>query len=187
MLVLTGQRKSEVGKARWREFDLGARVWTVPPERFKSDATHLVPVTDAVAGILQTLPRFRNGDHLFSTTFGEKSVSGFSKAKERLDRMMLRTLKALARKQGDEPAHVTLEPFVLHDIRRTMRTRLSGLRVPEPVAEMVIGHGKKGLARTYDQHQYLAEMREALEAWEARLREIVTPPPANVVKLRARA
>ena len=52
------------------------------------------------------------------------------------------------------------------------------------VAEMVIGHGRKGIQRVYDQHSYEDEMREALELWAARLRDIVTPPPENVVRLR---
>ncbi|HUH00111.1 MAG TPA: tyrosine-type recombinase/integrase, partial [Gammaproteobacteria bacterium] len=161
LLVLTGQRKSEVAEARWREFNLDRSIWTVPPERFKSDSSHLVPLTDDVLAVLRALPRFKKGDHLFSTTFGEKPVSGFSKAKARLDRLILRTLKALARTRGEDPAKVTLPPFVIHDIRRTMRTRLSGLKVQERVAEMVIGHGKKGLARVYDQHEFADEMREA--------------------------
>jgi len=46
-----------------------------------------------------------------------------------------------------------------------MRTRLAGLRVPEQVAELVIGHGKRGLARVHDQHRYVSEMYEALELW----------------------
>ncbi len=77
------------------------------------------------------------------------------------------------------------EPFVLHDVRRTVRTRLAGLRVPSEVAEMVIGHGKKGLARVYDQHLYVDEMRSALELWAARLRDIVAPPPANLLPMKA--
>jgi hypothetical protein len=48
---------------------------------------------------------------------------------------------------------------------------------------MVIGHGKRGLGRVYDQHRYLDEMREALELWAARLRDIVVPPPENVVSI----
>ena len=76
----------------------------------------------------------------------------------------------------------------LHDLRRTVRTRLAGLGVPDTVAEQIIGHGRKGLARVYDQHQYEAEQRDALERWAARLRSIVTPPPENVVPMeRARA
>ena len=75
-------------------------------------------------------------------------------------------------------------PWVVHDIRRTVRTRLASLRVSDLVAEMVIGHGRKGIQRVYDQHTYEPEMREALELWAARLRDIVTPPPENVVRLR---
>ena len=48
----------------------------------------------------------------------------------------------------------------------------------------MIGHGRKGIQRVYDQHTYEAEMREALELWAARLRDIVTPPPSNVVRLK---
>ena len=142
-----------------------------------------MPLTDDALAVLSALPRFKKGDHLFSTTFGEKPVSGFSKAKARLDRFMLRTLKALARTRGQYPTKVTLPPFVIHDIRHTMRTRLSGLKVQERVAEMVIGQGKKGLARVYDQHEFAEEMREALDLWAGRLRSIVSPPPANVVSL----
>jgi integrase len=184
MLLLTGQRKSEVSDARWSEFNLDGALWTIPPERFKSGSEHLVPLTSEVLALLRTLPHFKKGDHLFSTTFGQKPIDGFSKAKARLDRRMLRTLRAMARMRGeDHPKKVKLPPFVIHDVRRTVRTRLSALRIPDTVAEMVIGHGRKGLQRVYDQHKFIDEMREALTAWAARLRDIVEPPPANVVKL----
>jgi integrase len=77
-----------------------------------------------------------------------------------------------------------LVPFRLHDIRRTVRTRLAGLRIADEVAEMIIGHGRKGIQRVYDQHSYEDEMREALALWAARLRDIVTPPPENVVRMK---
>lgn len=185
LLAITGQRKAEVSDARWREFDLGKKLWTVPPERFKSDASHMVPLSEDALAVLEDLPEFKKGDHLFTTTFGERPVSGFSKAKMRLDARMRLTLRALTRRRGEDGLKVELDPFVIHDVRRTVRTGLSALRVPEPVAEMVIGHGKKGLARVYDQHRYETEMREALEAWAGRLREIVTPAPSNVVPIRS--
>jgi integrase len=186
LLILTGQRKSEVSDAHWREFDLEKRIWTVPPERFKSDASHLVPLTDDALALLRSLPRFTQGDCLFTTTYGEKPVSGFSKAKARLDRRMLRTLQALAKRRDEQITEIKLAPFVIHDVRRTVRTRLSSLRVPANVAEMVIGHGKKGLARVYDQHEFLDEMQEALELWTRRLREILNPVPTNVIAMRER-
>ena len=175
LLALTGTRLNEVAGARWCEIDLAKRLWTVPEERFKSDVTHLVPLTDQALALIEPLPRFAGGDCLFSSTSGKKPVSGFSKAKARLDALMAADLGT------------TLKPWRTHDIRRTVRTRLASLRVPDHVAEAVLGHGKKGLQRVYDQHTYEPEMREALTLWAAKLRDIVTPPPENVVKMPARA
>lgn len=204
VLLLTGQRLSEVAGIRrrelhpqlvkllraeapvdWAKVPADVKVWTVPPERFKSNASHTVPLSDAACAELASLPLF-SGEHLFTHTHGKKPINGFGQSKAKLDRLMLRTLRALARKAGDDPAGVTLEHWVQHDLRRTVRTRLSSLRVPQEVAEMVIGHGKKGLARVYDQHQFLDEMREALEAWARRLLSITEPTPSNVVQLPVR-
>jgi integrase len=166
LLMLTGARRSEVAGARWSEFDLTKKIWTVPPERFKSNASHLVPLSDAAIAIIEALPHFTKGEHLFTTTCGEKPITAISDGKARIDKLM------------------ASPPWVVHDIRRTVRTRLASLRIPDMVAEMIIGHGRKGLQRVYDQHTYEAEMREALELWAARLRDIVTPPPDNLIKLR---
>lgn len=70
-----------------------------------------------------------------------------------------------------------------HDLRRTCRTGLSRLRVPEHVAELVIGHRVRGLRAVYDQWPYLSERREALEAWSTLLRDILDPT-RKVVSLR---
>jgi integrase len=172
LLALTGQRKSEVAGARWREFDLAKKLWTIPPERMKGGAAHAVPLTDDVMAILEALPRFRRGDHLFSTSYGAKPVNGFSKAKAKLD-------AAMAAQLGGPAA-----PFVIHDIRRTMRTGLSALPIPDNVRELVIAHARPGLHKVYDQHAYESEKRHALVLWAARLRSIVEPPPDNVVALR---
>jgi integrase len=174
MLLLTGQRRSEVAEARWPEFNFEAKIWTVPAERFKSGSTHIVPLTADVLGLLNTLRRFNSGNFLFSVDFGKTPVTSFPRVKARLDKLMLKELR-----KAD--ADAKLPAFVLHDLRRTMRTRLSSLRVPDTVAEQVIGHGRRGLQRIYDQHKFVDEMREALEAWNARLRAIVTPPSANGV------
>jgi integrase len=172
ILALTGQRLSEVAEARWSEFDLARKLWIIPAERMKSDAPHVVPLTDAVIEVLQSLPRFNKGDHLFSTTFGVSAVNGFSKAKSNLDKLMKSELGAV------------VPHFVNHDIRRTMRTGLSAL-VPSDIAELVIAHARPGLRKVYDQHSFEAEKRRALELWAGRLRDIVQAAPANVVKLQS--
>jgi integrase len=61
-LVLTGARKNEVAGAQWSEFDLKKRIWTIPLERFKSNASHLVPLSDAAVAIIKSLPHFTKGD-----------------------------------------------------------------------------------------------------------------------------
>jgi integrase len=180
MLLLTGQRKSEVAEAPRSELKLDRKLWEIPAERMKAAAAHIVPLSDDAIAIVETLPQFKKGAHLFSTTGGEKPVNGFSKAKSKLDALMLEELRKV-----DDKAK--LPPFVIHDIRRTMRTGLSALPVPDLVRELVIAHVKPGLHKVYDQFAYLDEKRHALDLWAARLRAIVSlPSSANVVALRDR-
>jgi integrase len=174
MLLYTGARHREVSQAPWSEFELTKKTWTIDQARFKSNVEHVVPLTDDALALLGGLPRFRRGEHVFSTTFGEKPTMIADKVKARLDALMQ---AALADK---------LKPWRIHDLRRTVRSHLSALRIPDHVAEMVLGHGRQGLQRTYDQHRYEAEIREALTLWAARLRDIVEQPPPNVVKMRRR-
>src|SRR5262249_54105186 len=154
------------------EFDLERRVWTIPAVRMKKTRVgakpHMVPLTTAMLDVLNSIPRFTSGDCLFSFTFGKTAVRphSFSNVKEQLDALMLEELEALP-------------DFVNHDIRRTVRTHLSALRIAEEVREAVLAHTRGGIKRHYDQHDYFAEKLEALTLWNARLRSIVEPPPAN--------
>jgi integrase len=160
MLLLTGQRRNEVVGARWSEFNLEQKLWTIPAERFKSDATHLVPLSDAVMQLLAELPRWANGDCLFSFNGGRMPPQNFSGGKKQLDELM--------GKAGFSETH-----FVTHDIRRSVRTRLAALRVPDGIAEQVIGHGRRGIERVYNLHSHIDEMRAALQLWASKLHEIV--------------
>jgi integrase len=174
MLLLTGARHREVSEAPWAEFDLDKKAWTIHQERFKSNTEHVVPLTNDMLALLNGLPRFRRGNYVFSTTWGEKPTMIGDKVKQRIDSLMAQDL-------GAEP-----KPWRIHDLRRTVRSHLSALQIPDHVAEMVLGHGRKGLQRVYDQHRYEDELRTALTRWAARLRSIVTPPPANVTPLKRR-
>jgi hypothetical protein len=183
------QRKRGV-RIDWSAFTAEQLVWIIPPERMKGDDVdarpHLVPLTSDILQVLETLPVFK-GDHLFTTTFGEKPVWISDKVKKDIDRRMLRTLKALARQRGDDPARVKLEPWVNHDLRRVVRSNLSRLRVTEEAREAVLAHVRAGIKAVYDVYDYADEKREALELWAARLRSIVEPsPPDNVISMKAR-
>src|SRR5262249_38232251 len=192
LLTLTALRLNEVARASWPEFGkLGDKVWVIPSERMKGKNStaqaHAVPLTDDMLAILKALPRFKGGQYLFSTTFGKTPAWIGDKVKKRVDARMLRTLKAMARKRGDDSVDVELKPWTNHDIRRTVRSQLSRLKIAEEAREAVMAHVRPGIKGVYDLPDSVDEKLEALTQWAARLRTIVEPAPANVVALKARA
>jgi integrase len=165
LLLLTGQRRDEIAAAHWGEIDLDRALLTIGSDRMKAKVGHAVPLTPAAVEILRSLPRFAAGDFVFSGRSGASPFSGFSKAKGRLDRA------------------ASIAPYTLHDLRRTVRTRLAELGVTPFIGELVIGHAQRGVHAIYDLHRYEDEKREALGRWERRLRAILD----NVVAQPARA
>jgi integrase len=164
LLFLTALRRNEAADAQWSEIDFDAGLWVIPGPRMKSGAPHAVPLVAEILALLKSLPRFAGGDYLFSTMGGKVPVSGFSKAKARLDKLMLMDLEA----QG-----LPFEPFVLHDIRRTCRTRFSALPVEDIVRELLVAHARPGLHKVYDLHAYEKEKADALKLWHEKLKHIV--------------
>jgi integrase len=191
LLALTGLRLGEACGAQWSEFDLKRKEWTIPAGRMKKvkggAKPFMVPLTEKIIDVLDALPRFKSGDFLFSHSHGKRPLkpNQFSDIKERLDAIMLEELKQMATEAGKDAKRITLPDFVNHDIRRSVRTHLSALRIGEEVREAVLAHVRHGIKGVYDQHQYLEEKREALTLWNARLWSIVQPPPDNVVEMRA--
>jgi integrase len=182
LMLLTGARERVIADAVWKEIDFVKREWRVPASRMKTDAPFVLPLTDRVVAILESLPRFKRGDHLFSTNYGVSGVNGFGWGKVRLDRKMADEL-------GRAPDH-----FVLHDLRRTARTHWSALPIPTTVCELLLAHAQQGMHAVYDQHKYLAEKRDALLLWEKRLMGIVNseadpqpePQAAEIIDLATR-
>ena len=185
MLLLTGQRRDEVGEMTWSEIDLAKKLWTIPPERMKTDAAHVVPLSDQAIDLIKAIPQMtgksRKGDFVFTTTAGERPVSGYSKLKSRLDTLMLKRFQAEAEARGEDPKKVTLAGWRLHDLRRTARTHFSAIPAPDMVRELAISHTRPGLHKIYDQHLYIDEKRALFDAWGRRLMGIVSPPDGKKV------
>lgn len=174
MLFLTGQRRTEVAAMRWDQIDLVGATWTIPGALAKSGRAHLVPLSPAAVALLKATPQL--GDYVWSDN-GKTHISGYSKAKLRLDAYLT---AAQARQ------NVAMEPWVFHDIRRTVATHMVRLGVPELVVGRVLNHAVQGITgRVYALHSYAPEKRNALDRWGADLeREIAGRAPAKVVKLR---
>ena len=169
-LFLTAVRRSEAAHMTWGEVNLDDALWIIPASRTKSGVPHEVPLSGMAVDLLRSLPRFTGGDFVFSTTGGRSGIRSFGLYKNAID------ARATA-----------LTSWRFHDLRRTARTNLASLGVAPFIAELILGHQQKDVHRVYDLHRYQTEKRDALERWANRLGDIVTPPPANVRRLRVAA
>jgi integrase len=178
ILLLTGQRRDEVAQMRWSELDLDAGLWVMPSQRTKNGKSHAVPLTELAVAIIRSVPRLvdeasgKLSPFVFTTT-GSSPVSGFSKAKARLDREM----SARAQVDGLSP------DWRLHDIRRTVASGMARLGQPIHVVEAVLNHQSgtiSGVAAVYIRHNFLEEKRVALEEWASLVGSITTLMPSPV-------
>ena len=176
-LLLTGQRLREGAEITERE--VHGDVWTIPAARSKNGDEHTVPLSAAAQHVLTSLHRIKGG-FLFTTT-GTSPVSGFTRAKARLDAMMA----DIASHEEGQP--VEIAPFTIHDLRRTTATGMAGLRFPPHVVEAVLNHKsgtRRGVAGVYNRFDYADEKRDALDAWAAKLMEIVGEDAGAVVPFK---
>jgi integrase len=172
LLLLTAQRRDEVATMEWSEIDLERRVWSLPREKAKNDQGHDVHLSQQAVDLLLALPRIQGG--LVFSTNGRTAVSGFSRSKERLDGLMAKSI-------GHE-----VDPWILHDLRRSAATGMAGLRVLPHVVDRILNHTSgtiRGVARVYNRFDYLEERKAAIEAWGRKVDTIVTgAEAANVIE-----
>lgn len=181
LLILTGQRRDEVAHAAWSEIDIEKKLWIIPAERAKNRRAHAVPLSEQAVEILKSLPRFTRKagatDFLFSG--GNTPPSGFGRAKQRLDKEILKL------RQDAEP----LAPFVLHDLRRSVASGMARIGIQLHVIERCMNHVSgtfAGIVGVYQRHSFADEMRTALDAWARHIERIASgAPTANVVALAA--
>ena len=191
LMLATGQRRSEVGAATWGEIDENDALWTLGKGRTKAKRLHDVPLSDLALSIIVDCPRA--GAFIFASrrsgVVGEGqdrkpvALSGWGKAKDRLDELMLKHAMALALADGKkEPEEI--EEWQLHDLRRTCGTHMGRLGVDRLVISKVLNHAEGGVTKRYDRRRYDAEKRTALDRWAQHLQAIAEGKPrGNVVVL----
>jgi integrase len=170
LLLLTAQRRDEVGGMRWSELDLGKCEWVLPRERVKNDKGLVVHLSAPAIEIIEQLPQIGESDLVFTTN--ERSpVSGFSKVKSRLDTLM------------GNPSE-----WVLHDLRRTAASGMARLGIAPHVVDRVLGHTAgtiRGVAAVYNRFEYLSERKAALAAWGRFVERLARPAETKVDELAA--
>ncbi|WP_244433438.1 tyrosine-type recombinase/integrase [Bradyrhizobium japonicum] len=168
LLILTVQRRDEVADMNRAELRLDDRLWVIPKERVKNGQEHEVPLSAPASALFERLPQVGRSELVFTVT-GETPVSGFSRAKKRIDAEILKLQKADAIAVGDDPAGVQPLPnWTLHDLRRTGASGMARIGINLPVIEKVLNHSSgsfRGVVGVYQRHSYSDEKRKALEAW----------------------
>lgn len=149
LLILTAQRRAEVANLERGWLLPDQQAFEVPASHYKTDRPQVVPLSAPALAIVEALPKWNGGTFMLSTTAGKRPVSGFSKAKARLDRLS------------------GVEGWTLHDLRRSAATHMARLGVAQEHIERVLGHAIEGVAGTYNRYSYLPEKRAALDAWGA--------------------
>ena len=158
LLILTGCRRAEIGDMAWSEIAPDKSTWTLPAERSKNGRSHTLPILPAMRQILDTVPNVVGRDQLF----GQRS-HGFSTWGE--------DKKALDERLGDG-----VKPWRLHDLRRTVATKMADIGIQPHIIETVLGHvsgHKAGVAGVYNKSPYEREVRAALAQWHDHLRTLV--------------
>ena len=175
LLILTGARRDEIGALRWSEI----KGDTIEMEggRTKNGEPHTIPLAPVAAALIDALPRIAKSEFVFTTTV-KTPVSGWSKAKATLDR-------AVTKLNGGK----AIEPWRIHDLRRTMATGLQRLGVNLQVIEAILGHisgSRAGIVGIYQRHQFDSEKRQALNRWAQHIGTLTGDKPAKVVPMRRR-
>ena len=152
---------------RWSEIDLGERVIKLPSERVKNWRAHAVWLSDQALAIIKSMPTSGTRDLVFGR--GADGYSGWTASKAKLD---ARIAEARAKAGRDD-----IDPWCIHDLRRSFSTRANELGLGEPhQIEAVLNHIVGGTAGVYNKSQLEAGKRKVLEAWGAHVAELVSQP-----------
>jgi integrase len=159
LLVTTGQRRSEVGGCCFSELNTERTTWTIPAKRAKNGREHSLPLGSLAQEIIRSVPQVVDRDLLF----GARTERGFTSWAEHK--------RALDARLGDQ-----LKPWTLHDLRRSVATRLCDIGIEPHVVEQILNHQsghKRGPAGVYNKSKYPRAVENAVAAWDRHLRTLV--------------
>lgn len=169
VLLLTGQRRTEVASMKWADMDIDKGEWILQAADTKAARQHLVPLAAPVIKVLGDVPRIADKEgkplpYVFTT--GRNYIQSHAKAKALVDARMT----AILEKEGRTPAH-----WQLHDLRRSMATHTTRLGVSEEIVGKILNHApaKSVTGRHYNIYSYALEKKYALDTWASEVMRLV--------------
>lgn len=161
LLILTGQRESEVCEAEWTEFDLDAGLWRLPAERTKTKRAHLVHLAPQAVAILRALKSITGKKrHAFASPLRPKQAIYGRAVNNSLATMF----------KGGKLPNVT--QCHVHDFRRTLISRLPDLGFEPFLGHKIANHVMSGVFAHYNHNSYEEQRKVALETWAARIESL---------------
>lgn len=161
LLLLTGQRRTEIGDLSWTEVDFDKAVATLPGDRVKNGNTHLVPLSKPAIEILRSCRQRKNSDFMLGNS---KGFTDWFKSKRDLDEVL------------------KIQHWTLHDLRRTAATVMGDIGILPHVIEAILNHtssensARRGIAGKYQMSLFLDQRREALDKYAAHIMKVVAEP-----------
>ena len=183
LLLLTGARLNEVARMTRSEFSEDGTTWSLLGSRTKNSRPHIVPLAPLARDLIASVPQIENKAGYVFTTKGTVPVSSWTYLKNRLDEKMAGVAKK-------ERADVKIQPWRLHDLRRTAVTGMAELGIRPDVIELVVNHvsgHRGGVAGIYNRAEMLPERESALERWATHIAGLVEGKPAKVLLLHKSA
>jgi integrase len=167
LMLATGQRSIEVLGAKREE--IGADGWwTIPPGRVKNKTEHRVWLNEPARCALASIEHYnRDSPYLFPSRDGGHV------------RWIQKTHGRLRKACG-------LADFTIHDLRRTAASCMAASGISRLTIAKVLNHKEREITAVYDRYGYGPEIRQALDAWGARINAIIVgeEQPEFVTTLR---
>jgi integrase len=152
-LLVTGQRRGEVCDLRWSDIVDGA--WKLSGASAKSGQGHLVPLSSLAMEIISSCPHV--GERVFLARKGGGALNGWDDIKQRADSFLANPI----------------EPWRVHDLRRTMATQMRSIGIDRLVVSKILNHAESGVTKIYDRFSADPEKKAAMERWANHLRSII--------------
>lgn len=184
-VYLGGQRLAQVLRLTAADIDLTAGTVTLLDSkgRRKEPRRHVLPITPAAREVINTILANRRAAWLF----GDKTAQTTPDTVSGKGSELLRQVQATIAKTVKADKHTPARLIQARDLRRTAETMLAAMGISKDVRAQLLSHGLGGVqGRHYDQHDYMVEKRNALQAWADRLQALagIKAAPSNVKRLK---
>lgn len=202
LAIVLPMRRDEIASMRLSELSLSTdnepldSVWILPAERTKTGRALRVPLSKLARQIIleakEHPARSQESDFLFTTT-GRTAISGFAKAKKKLDRLIAES-RGPSECSSASTVATELDHWIWHDFRTTFATLAADeLSIDPQVADRCLNHQasatRSKISRIYNRSELFEPRKQALCSWakflESRVIDNGTPETGSLARPRS--